>query len=197
MKAPIVICALLLLSGCERAMHDMYDQPKYPPGAPSPLFSDGHAGRAPPFGTMVAAGGEMAATSSGRLGQAVDAAAASQSGTGGYLALLQRGRARYDIYCAPCHGLTGDGHGMVVARGFPAPPPLTRRDMLDAPDAQLTQAIRRGYGVMYPLADRVDAHDLEAIVAYIRALQLSQHAPAAQLSGQDRAALSGTRQAAR
>lgn len=189
MKAWTAACAMLLLSGCERAMHNMYDQPKYHPGSASTLFADGHAGRTPPFGTVPAASGIQAGTSSGRLGHDQQTTVTGTLDAGGYRALLQRGQARYDIYCAPCHGLAGNGDGMVVARGFPAPPPFTRPDLMNAKDLQLEQVISRGYGLMYSFADRVDAYDRHAIVAYIRALQLSQHASAAQLQAQDRQAL--------
>ncbi|GAB2560769.1 cytochrome c [Dyella jejuensis] len=180
-----------LLTGCERAMHDMYDQPKYKPGAPSPLFGNGSAARHPPDGTLPAADGEFAGTSSGRMGR-VSAPAPLPADGHPYpitMALLQRGRERYDIYCAACHGLTGAGNGMVVQRGFPAPLSYLDARLVQASDADLERSIRDGYGVMYPFADRVDAHDRWAIVAYIRALQLSQRAPAEQLQAQDRQAL--------
>jgi mono/diheme cytochrome c family protein len=193
MRRVILIGVLLLLCGCERAMHNMYDQPKYPPGAPSPLFADGHAGRAPPFGTVDAASGSQAATSSGRFRPPADTVAPASMNADQYLSLLQRGQQRYDIYCAPCHGLTGAGNGMVVQRGFPAPLPFTSAQLMSAPDDALAQAIRRGYGVMYPFADRVDEHDNAAIVAYIRALELSQHADVKQLQARDLQALQAGR----
>lgn len=195
MRLLLATCAMLLLCGCERAMHNMYDQPKYKPGAPSPLFADGRAGRGPPLGTVPATSGAQALTSSGQFVAQAQSVAADRLDQSHYAALLQRGRARYDIFCAPCHGLTGEGNGMVVARGFPAPPPFTRSDVMAATNAQLAQVIQRGEGVMYPFADRVDEHDRQAIVAYMRALQLSQHAPVNQLDAQDRSALQAAEQA--
>jgi mono/diheme cytochrome c family protein len=103
--------------------------------------------------------------------------------------LVLRGRERFDIYCAPCHGRVGDGRGMIVLRGFPAPPSYHTDRLRDAPDSHFYQVISAGYGVMYPYADRIAPTDRWAIVAYIRALQLSQHAPAALLDAQDRAAM--------
>jgi mono/diheme cytochrome c family protein len=97
------------------------------------------------------------------------------------LALLQRGQERYHIYCAPCHADSGDGHGMVVQRGFPAPPTLHSAALRAAPLPQLYQVITRGYGLMYAFADRIEPDDRWAIVAYIRALQRSQEATAADL----------------
>jgi mono/diheme cytochrome c family protein len=104
-------------------------------------------------------------------------------------ALLARGQQRYNIYCAPCHGRSGDGAGMVVQRGFPAPPSYHTERLRRAADSHFYQVISDGYGVMYPYADRVTPHDRWAIVAYIRALQLSQHATRDRLDAQDIARL--------
>jgi mono/diheme cytochrome c family protein len=89
------------------------------------------------------------------------------------LALVRRGRERYDIYCSTCHGLTGAGDGIVVARGFPKPKSLDDPQLMQAPAKDLVDAIGHGYGVMYSFSDRVDPKDRWAIVAYIRALQLA------------------------
>lgn len=188
----LYLCIACSLAGCERAMHDMYSQPKYKPGSPSSLFADDKAARKPPEGTLPIATGERAGPSSGRLGRVDAAPAPASSGASPYpvtLALLQRGRNRYDIYCAGCHGLAGEGNGMIVQRGFPRPLSYLDDRLLRATDAALAHAISDGYGVMYPFGDRVDAHDRWAIVAYIRALQLSQRAPVEHLAPQDLKAL--------
>jgi len=91
-------------------------------------------------------------------------------------ATLARGRERFEIYCAVCHGRTGEGNGMIVQRGFPAPPSFHGERLRAAPPGYLFAVMTRGYGVMYPYADRVSASDRWAIAAYIRALQLSQNA---------------------
>jgi mono/diheme cytochrome c family protein len=164
-------------AGCERGMHQMYEQPKDLPLAPSTLFADGNSSRPQVPGTVArtAAGASEA-----------PASAASPSVTAG---LLARGRERFDIFCAPCHGLAGQGDGMVARRGYP-PPPSFHTDRLRAvSDAALYQTIRDGYGVMYPYADRIAPADRWAIIAYIRALQFSQHAPAALLGAADTARL--------
>jgi mono/diheme cytochrome c family protein len=88
-------------------------------------------------------------------------------------ALLARGRQRYDIYCAPCHGLTGDGGGFVVARGFPRPRPFSDPRLMKAGARQMLDVIGNGRGAMYGFSDRVDPADRWAIIAYIRALQLA------------------------
>lgn len=89
------------------------------------------------------------------------------------LALLHRGQERYDIYCSVCHGLTGAGDGIVVARGFPKPKPFSDPHIMRAPAKELIAAIGQGYGVMYSFSDRVEPKDRWAIAAYIRALQFA------------------------
>ncbi len=89
------------------------------------------------------------------------------------LALLQRGHQRYDIYCSVCHGLTGAGNGIVVARGFPKPRPFTDPAVMRESAQQLVDIIGSGTGTMYGFYDRVEPKDRWAIAAYIRALQLA------------------------
>jgi mono/diheme cytochrome c family protein len=206
-----VLVIVLVLGGCERGMHDMYDQPKYKSLAPSPLFANGNSARTPPPGSVATAVGEAADSSSGQRGQMMAATSVApalpldeqgrslaQGDVGGHaesnplpltMALLRRGQQRYDIYCAVCHGAAGDGDGMIVRRGFPAPPSYHSERLRNAPDSHFFQVITQGYGVMYPYADRVPVRDRWAIVAYIRALQLSRHAPVYQLDASDRAQL--------
>jgi mono/diheme cytochrome c family protein len=105
------------------------------------------------------------------------------------LALIQRGQQRFHIYCTPCHSELGDGNGMIVQRGFPHPPSYTDDRLVKAPTQHFYDVITQGYGVMYSYADRVSPHDRWAIAAYIRALQLSQHAPVADLTQAQRDAL--------
>jgi mono/diheme cytochrome c family protein len=107
------------------------------------------------------------------------------------LALLERGRERYDIYCSPCHDFSGYGHGTVPARGFPQPPSFHIPRLASAPSRYFVDVITHGHGVMYAYADRVRPADRWAIAAYIRALQLSQDAPVASLSPQERSNLAG------
>ncbi len=96
------------------------------------------------------------------------------------LALLERGRERYAIYCAPCHGEYGDGDGRVVAKfGFPRPPSLHDERLRDAPDSRLVDVVTNGYGVMYSYATVLPPRDRWAIVGYLRALQLARHADVA------------------
>ncbi len=104
-------------------------------------------------------------------------------------AMLLRGQDLFNADCATCHGMDGYGQGIVVRRGFPAPASLHSGSMRDLTDGQVFQAISRGYGIMYPMADRIELKDRWAIVAYVRALQLSQHLAVNRLSAEERAAL--------
>ena len=181
----VLLAACGALAGCERTMKDMYVQPRLGPDAASPLWADGKGSRPPPPGSVPVAVGDLAKTSSGRHGReeldvraVADAASAPPAAD---LALLERGRSRYDVYCAPCHGVVGDGDGMVVRRGYPRPPSFHQARLREAPDRHLFDVVTHGYGVMPPYADRVTSPDRWTIVAYVRALQLSQDAPLAAL----------------
>jgi mono/diheme cytochrome c family protein len=135
----------------------MYDQPRYKRGGEAPLFKDGVAERQPPAGAVAITDPEAMPPP-----PAVTAA------------LLDRGRERYTIFCAPCHGARGAGDGMVVRRGFPAPPSYTEKRLQEADDAHFLDVITHGWGVMYPYADRLSPSDRQAVVAYIRVLQQRQ-----------------------
>lgn len=102
------------------------------------------------------------------------------------LALLERGQERFRIYCTPCHSELGDGNGMIVQRGFPHPPSYHSAALINAPTRHFYDVITDGYGVMYSFAWRVQPSDRWAIAAYIRALQLSQDVPVAQLTQEQR-----------
>jgi cytochrome c553 len=107
---------------------------------------------------------------------------------------LERGQERYEIFCAPCHGRLGDGRGMVVQRGFPAPRSYHEAEIRKQPPGYFFDVITQGFGRMQDYAAQVRPEDRWAIVAYIQALQLSQGAPAALLTAEDRQALAGAPQ---
>ena len=92
------------------------------------------------------------------------------------LALVERGRERFNIFCSECHGYGGDADGMVVQRGFPRPPSFHEARLVNAPDEHFVDVITHGYGLMYSYADRVPRSDRWAIAAYIRALQRTKPA---------------------
>jgi mono/diheme cytochrome c family protein len=155
-------CALL--SGCDVSMTQQRKLKTY---APSALWSDGTSARPLPAGVVAQGDVERAVLAS-------KPPAVTE-------ALLERGRERFGIYCAPCHGLAGDGDGVIVAHGFPAPPSYHIDRLLAAPAQHFYDVITHGYGVMFSYADRVDVRDRWAIAAYIRALQLSRRAKVAEV----------------
>jgi mono/diheme cytochrome c family protein len=165
MRALAAILVLApLLAGCDVSMTE---QRKFKTYSPAQLWSDGTSAR--PLPADVVAQGDQA-----RAAVAATPPAVSD-------AVLARGRDRYDVYCSPCHGLAGDGDGIIVAHGFPQPPSYHVDRLLAAPAQHFVDVITRGYGVMYSYADRVEPHDRWAIAAYIRALQLSRRATVAQV----------------
>jgi mono/diheme cytochrome c family protein len=95
--------------------------------------------------------------------------------------LLERGHERFNVYCSPCHGFQGQGDGMIVKRGFPAPPSFHIDRLRSAPTRHFVEVISDGWGVMYSYADRVEPTDRWAIAAYIRVLQESRDADVASL----------------
>jgi len=107
------------------------------------------------------------------------------------LAFMNRGRGRYNIFCAPCHGITGYGDGMIVRRGFLAPPSFHTEELRAAPAGEIFDVITHGHGAMYSYADRVNVMDRWAIIAYIRALQQSQHTRIESLSPGEQRKLTG------
>ena len=96
-------------------------------------------------------------------------------------AVLERGRERFDIYCAPCHARSGDGNGMVVQRGYTRPPSYHIDRLRNAPLGHFFDVITNGFGAMPDYASQIKARDRWAIAAYIRVLQFSQDAPASLL----------------
>ena len=177
-------CAIVLASaGCRR---DMADQAHGKPLAVSEFFPDGAASRPLPAHTI--ARGELREDQHffGGMNGKAEATTFPQPVT---REMLERGRERYDIYCSVCHGLTGDGLGMIVRRGFPPPPSFHQDRLRQAPPGHYFQVITNGFGLMYPYAQRVEPADRWAITAYIRALQLSQNATLADADPADRAQL--------
>ncbi len=156
------------LAGCDRA--DMVSQPKSHNWDRSDFFPDKSTMRLPVAGTAPRQEPNLP------LAQPPVITAA----------LMERGHQRFDIFCAPCHGQSGDGQGMIVQRGFPAPPHLWIDRLKTAKATYLYDVITNGHGVMYSYADRVPPADRWAIIAYVRALQASQDADPAALPPEDR-----------
>ena len=101
--------------------------------------------------------------------------------------LLSRGRQRFEIFCTPCHDRTGGGQGMVVRRGYRPPPSLHVERLRDAPVGHFYDVMTRGLGAMPDYAQQIPPEDRWAISAYVKALQLSQHATVAELTPEERA----------
>jgi mono/diheme cytochrome c family protein len=167
------LLAVLALAGCRQ---DMHDQPRFKPLAMSDFYTDLRSARPPVEGTV--ARGQLhedAYFYSGKIG----------NNPGDYLPfavtaeVLARGQQRFNIYCAPCHSRMGDGKGMIVQRGFKAPPSYHIERLEKAPLGYFFDVMTNGFGAMPSYADQIPARDRWSIVAYVRALQLSQHATSA------------------
>jgi mono/diheme cytochrome c family protein len=175
----------LLICGCEPPMGQ---QPKYDAYAASDFFSDGAAMRPLPAHTI--ARGQLTADDTYHTGLH-DGTLTAEFPEPVTPALLARGRENFDVFCSVCHGLTGAGDGMIVQRGFPPPPTFHSERLRQAPVGHFVDVINRGYGVMYPYGSRVPASERWAITAYIRALQLSQHATLADVPAAEQVKLEG------
>ncbi len=174
MRGPLTLALLCVaLAGCDRA--DMVSQDKADTWDKNAFFADGSTMRQPVPGTVARDAPNQAVPQPAVITQA----------------LVERGHERFDIFCSPCHGASGDGQGMIVKRGFPKPPDLAIARLQKAKASYLYDVISRGHGVMYGYADRVPSADRWAVVAYLRALQQSQGADVAALPAEDRAKLEG------
>ena len=166
----------------------MLVHPKYKPLARTDFFGDGRSARPVVAGTV--ARGQLRLDDhlyAGKLdGQLVTTFPIPIS-----RADLERGRERYNIYCAPCHDATGHGRGMIVLRGFPPPPSYHIQRLREASVGHFFDVITNGLGNMYSYATRVAPEDRWRIIAYIRALQLSQAATLADVPPAERATLEG------
>ena len=179
-----VVCALLL-GACRQ---DMQVQPKILPLAESQFFEDGRSARPVVAGTV--ARGQLRTDELLFTGKS-NGADAAQFPFAITRQDLERGRERYNIYCSPCHGASGDGQGMIVQRGFPPPPSYHIDRLRQAPAGHFFDVITNGYGAMFSYASRVNPQDRWRIVAYIRALQLSQNGSLADVPPGDRQTLAG------
>lgn len=165
--------ATLALAGCRQ---DMHDQPRFKPLARNDFFADLRAARPQVEGT-VARGQwhEETYFDTGKVGnQPGDAVPFPVTQE-----VLARGQERFNIFCSPCHSRLGDGNGMIVQRGFRPPPSFHTDRLRKAPLGYFYGVISDGFGAMPEYASQIPPRDRWDIVAYIRALQLSQHASAA------------------
>jgi mono/diheme cytochrome c family protein len=170
LRRTLLFIAILTSSSCRRGM---VDQQHLKPLAEENFFRDGAGSRIPPAHSV--ARGQLREDEQFFTGKIGNELAATMP-VPVTREMLERGRERFDIYCAVCHGRTGEGNGVIVQRGFPQPPSLHDQRLRDAPVGHFFDVMTNGYGVMYPYASRITPEDRWAIVAYIRALQLSEHA---------------------
>ena len=175
LRCGVVLWILCATAGCRQ---DMHDQPKYEPLEASSFFPDGRASRPLVPGTV--ARGQLREDTHLYEGKV----AGKPAETFPFpinLKTLERGQQRYNIYCSPCHDRVGNGNGMIVRRGYRRPPSYHIDRLRAAPPGYFFDVITHGFGVMPDYAAQVPVNDRWAIVAYIRALQLSQHAGLADL----------------
>jgi mono/diheme cytochrome c family protein len=158
---------------------DMNRQPKYKPQAGSRFFADGRADRPLPAG--VVARGRTTAPDPDFL-RADDFLYRGQTDGGAFArgfppqlaldeAFLQRGRERYTIYCAPCHGALGDGQGITKSYGMVTTASYHDDRIRKMPEGEIFSTITNGKNTMSPYADKLSPEDRWAVIAYVRALE--------------------------
>jgi mono/diheme cytochrome c family protein len=167
---------------------DMHDQPRYKPLARSAFFDDQRSARPRVPGTV--ARGQLPGDpeiETGKVGAGFVAAVPVAID----MTLLERGQDRYRIYCAPCHGRVGRGDGMIVQRGYRRPQSFHIERLRAQPAGYFFDVMTAGFGAMPDYADKLSVPDRWAIVAYVRALQLSQNATVADVPAERRGELGG------
>ncbi len=170
---------LVFFTGC----NDMYDTGRIKPMEKSNLFADGSSARPLPQGTVPR--GSASNTDLLHTGK-VNGKIADLFPLVVTDSVIQRGRNRYITFCTPCHGRLGDGGGMIVQRGFPRPNSFHMDSLRARPAGYFFDVMTNGFGKMYSYAPSIPVNDRWAIVAYIRALQLSQRAAVASLPESDK-----------
>lgn len=158
---------LFAIAGCRQ---DMHNQPKFIPLRESNFFADRRSERPLVEGTV--ARGDVESDDLLYTGK-VNGELSTVFPFPVTWDVMTRGHERFDIFCSPCHGRTGNGDGMVVRRGFRAPPSLHVDRLREAPPGHFFDVITNGFGAMPDYRDQVPVRDRWAIIAYIRALQAS------------------------
>ena len=165
----MIVSLVLLFTACAQSMAE---QPKIEPLEPSTFF-DAYQSARPDIAGTVAREAELEPpwlTTGRQAGQLIQTMPITVTEE-----FLRTGQEQYDVYCAPCHGLAGFGQGMVVQRGFPKPPNLHTIRLRQAPDGYYFDVISNGFGRMFGYGPQIEPVDRWAVIAYVRALQLSQH----------------------
>ncbi len=171
--AVAALCALGF-AGCENTLRqDMANQPRQNPLSPAPFFPDDRSERPLMDNTVM-------------HGSLQDDALMIPKDSNAFplpvnMELLQRGQQRYAIFCTPCHGIQGDGLGMVAMRGMKHPPSYHQERLRNEPVGYLYDVVTNGFGAMYGYSSQIPPRDRWAIIAYMRALQVSRNAPVGEL----------------
>ena len=181
---PLVVIALTALAGCRQ---DMHNGPNYEVYEANPQFADGRASRDLPVGTV--ARGQLRDDDAYYTGK-VDGVFTTTFPFEVSAADLQRGQDRFTIYCTPCHGQLGDGKGMVVQRGLRQAATYHQDRLRQIAPGYFFDVITNGFGAMQGYAEQIPPRDRWLIAAYVRALQLSQHATVDDVPAADRGRLS-------
>jgi mono/diheme cytochrome c family protein len=182
-RAAVIVVVSATLAACRQ---DMHDAPRYEPLEASAFFADGRSAR--PLVEHTVARGTLREDEllyTGRIGGEL----ADEFPMPVTAAMMARGRERFNVFCSPCHGRTGMGNGMVVQRGFRAPPSFHEERLRMAPVGHFFDVMTNGFGAMQDYASQLPVADRWAIAAYIRALQLSQRATLADVPPDRRADL--------
>jgi mono/diheme cytochrome c family protein len=182
-RALSIVAVSLAVAGCRQ---DMHDAPRYEPLEASTFFANGQASRALVANTV--ARGLLREDTHLNEGK-VNGQLATNFPMPVTADVMARGQERFNVFCSPCHGKTGSGNGMVVQRGFRAPPSYHEERLRSAPVGYFFDVMTNGFGAMQDYSSQVPVADRWAIAAYIRALQLSQRATVADVPANRRADL--------
>jgi cytochrome c5 len=167
------LCALGF-AGCDHTLRqDMANQPRQNPLSPSDFFADGRSERPTVENTVARGSVQEDSLLVPKESNAFPLPLTAE--------LLERGQQRYGIFCTPCHGIQGDGMGMVAMRGMKHPPSYHQERLRNVPNGYLYDVVTNGFGAMYGYSSQIPPRDRWAIVAYLRALQLSRNVPVGQL----------------
>jgi len=170
----LALLAAATLTGCNNTLRqDMANQPRQNALSPSSLFADGRSERQLVENTVARGSVEDDALFVPKDSNAFPLPVTQQ--------LLERGQERYAIFCTPCHGMQGDGQGMVAVRGMKHPPSYHQDRLRQEPNGYIYDVITNGFGAMYGYSAQIPPRDRWAIIAYVRALQLSRNARVADL----------------
>ena len=174
--AIVALCALAATGcgdGANTLRQDMANQPRQNPLSPAPIFADGRSARPVEDNTVMRGALQDDALLVPKDSNAFPLPLTAE--------LLQRGQQRYTIFCTPCHGIQGDGMGMVAMRGMKHPPSYHQDRLRNEPTGYIYDVITNGFGAMYGYSAQIPPRDRWAIIAYLRVLQLSRNAPVGDL----------------